>query len=292
MAARETDLLRENHLTFIGVGVALLVAYNLPPGAVSRVKAGVRETVAPYQGMAMAVRRAVGRMAEAGNAARERAEREALSEWDRRRLSELEAENARLRASLGFAAASAHRLVACEVIARDEFSGWWRMVRVDRGSSAGVEPGMPVMAADGLVGLVREVSPRTADVVLLSDPSFRVAARLPRTGDLGVIVGGGVTAGGTDVLSLLCPPEPETMTYVPREADVRPGDEVVTSGLGGVFPAGLLVGRVLRVTRPEPGLYQEAAIAPAADLGRLTYVFVIIDGLSRLGGAAAPEGGR
>ena len=125
-------MLSESHLTFVSLGVALLVVFNTPPGAARRVKSTLRQALAPYQGLAAAA----GRNLRGRDGVRDDAQsaREAL---DRRRLAELEAENASLRRALELESHTPHRLIACEVISRDDISGWWRMVRVNRGSSSG-----------------------------------------------------------------------------------------------------------------------------------------------------------
>lgn len=183
-----------------------------------------------------------------------------------RMARELERDNQRLRELLGLAPRSPHRLVACEVIARDS-TGWWQTLRLDKGLADGIVENRAVLTPEGLIGRTVSVSDRTADVVLLSDPACKISARLRRTGIHGVVEG----LGGHPGEQPAC-----RMDYLAKTADVQEGDEVVTSGLGGVFPKELLVGRVQRTAVHESGLYQTAWLATAADLGAVEYVFVAV----------------
>ena len=88
-------------------------------------------------------------------------------------------------------------------------------------------------------------------------------------------------SGPDGVMGLLLPAKPAEMTFIPRESGIREGDEIVTSGLGGIFPDGFLVGRVKSIHPARSGLYLDACVEPAADLGRLHHVLVIVAGLSR-----------
>jgi rod shape-determining protein MreC len=130
---------------------------------------------------------------------------------------------------------------------------------------------MAVLSEDGLVGKVVEVSRNTATVLLLSDPSCRVSARFLSSGVFGVVRGRGPSWEG----SVIC-----RMDYIDKNALVATGDEVVTSGFGGVFPPDLPIGYVDDVQRDPSGLYLSADLILRADLGNLRYVFVLDDGAS------------
>jgi rod shape-determining protein MreC len=137
-------------------------------------------------------------------------------------------------------------------------------VTVDRGSSAGVAAGMPVVTPAGLVGRIAEVSDDRATVLLLTDPASSVGVRLAGTGDIGAVTG----SGRRDVLPL---------SLVSVETKVAEGEAVLTSGLeGGLFPPGIPVGRV-RGTKITPGqLEQEVTIEPVVDLDRLELVRILV----------------
>lgn len=179
----------------------------------------------------------------------------------------LEQENAELRSLLGQAANSKLRLLGAQVIARD-LSGWWQIARLDKGSANGVARKMPVITAEGLVGCVVEVTGQTCDVLFLVDPNCKISARLSRMDAFGVLQGQGVSLQGDS----LC-----RMDFIMKEADIAPGDEVVTAGLGGVYPPGLMLGYVSRVYLHKSGLYQTADIIPAADLRAINFVFIVLN---------------
>ena len=136
---------------------------------------------------------------------------------------------------------------------------------------------MAVITPEGLVGKTVAVSRQTARVLLMTDPTCKVAAKFPRNGVFGIVRGGGVSLAGRSMLEILCAPDPCRMDFIAKDMDIRRGDEVVSSGLGGVFPAGLTVGYIRSSSMDRSGLYQHADIAPAADLGAVNRVFVVAD---------------
>jgi len=150
-------------------------------------------------------------------------------------------------------------------------------VRVNRGSEEGIKSGAAVLTVDGLVGRTTAVSRHTSDVLLIADPTCKVACRVKRTGALGVLSGTGVSAGGKSKLDMLCGLKPGRLDYIAKERRVLKGDEIVTSGLGGVFPEDLPVGRVVSSGLHVSGLYQAAEVMPSAMIEALRYVFIITD---------------
>ncbi len=182
-----------------------------------------------------------------------------------RRLAALDQENQHLRRMLGLRPPDGWTLIAAELLVRD-LNAWRQEARLDKGAAAGVRPGMPAITPEGLLGRVVGVSRLTSDVVFLPDARFRVSARLPRTGAFGIVRGQGVSWRG----QAAC-----LMDYLPAAAAILPGDDVVTSGLGGGYPPGLLVGRVRRVRLDRSGLYQTAEIAPAADVRNSRALFLM-----------------
>jgi rod shape-determining protein MreC len=258
-------------IALCAIGLVVLAMMNLPDSASLRVKGAVRDGISPLQAVLRGgVRelqdifryiRGVGDMA---------LENRALSEeivylrGEMRMARELERDNQMLRDLLGFVRRFPNRLISCEVIGRDS-TGWWQTARLDKGVAAGVAEGRAVMTPDGLIGRTVAVSDLTADVLLLSDPSCKVSVRLARTGTFGVVAGLGAKPGEQPACR---------MDYISQLADVQEGDEVVTSGMGGLFPKGLLVGRVRRVALDPAGLYQTAWIDSVANLGELEYAFV------------------
>jgi len=180
-------------------------------------------------------------------------------------MTEKAAENERLRAMVAYQSqANSLRLVAASVVGRDSAT-WTRTILINRGSSAGVLINMPVVTTQGLVGHVTESFSGTARVQLLTDPRSAAGGLVQRIQSRAV----GIVEGRVQNTSLL------RMRNLTRDADVIKGDKVVTSGFGGIFPKGLLVGEVIDVLDDEGGLLKNAIIRPAVDFSRLEDVFVI-----------------
>lgn len=137
---------------------------------------------------------------------------------------------------------------------------WSNVLLVDRGSDDKVAKEMIVLSGDGLVGRVIQTSPRASKVLLLTDVRHAVDALIQRTRDRGVVV-------GMDRSSCL-------MKYIPLEAKVEVGDRVISSGLGGLYPKGLIIGTVTRVAKSSGGLHQEAIVRPSTNLERIEEVFI------------------
>lgn len=195
---------------------------------------------------------------------------------------ELRRENERLRRQLALATSRAGDAAELEALADLKgrlsadavgarvvavgLSPFFRVSRVvlDRGEKE-VAPGMPVVAPQGVVGRVSRVYGSYADVLLAVDPSSSIDVVVPRTGGRGVLKGLGGASRYACKVDYLMPSE-----------EVKRGDAVVTSGLGGVFPRDLPVGRIERVTRLEHAMFQEVEVAPAVDFARLRTVLVIL----------------
>ncbi len=194
-----------------------------------------------------------------------------LSELSTRvaQVTELERENREFRAMLDFKNRSELKLISAKVISRDP-SNWYNTVLIDRGSSDGVIGNMPVLTVEGLVGKTIDVTKSNARVLLIVDENCKISAWLKDSAQYG-IVQGNILAGGTDSQC--------RMTFVSRNAQIKTNDKVYTSGLGGIFPKGLLVGVVRSVKSSEQKeekniLYQDVGITPAVDLVRIDEVFV------------------
>lgn len=185
------------------------------------------------------------------------------------RLSQsIEGENITLRQMLAFHERQAGTLVAAEVSARS-INGWWQSVRISKGIRDGVFQNHAVISPDGLVGRTAGVNAYSSDVLLLSDPACEVSARISRTGSFGLVSGAGVNLKGYPVVR---------MRFIHKDIPVQVGDEVVTSGLGGVFPRDVLIGYVESVRMEDAGLYQVAEILPQAVINLTDVVFVTAAG--------------
>ena len=175
------------------------------------------------------------------------------------RLTEVDLENARLRGLLEFRQTLQGDLLTARVIGRDA-TGLARTITIDRGESDGVARGGAILAPAGVVGQVFLVSPHAARVLLISDHNSGVDALVQRTRARG-IVQGTIDAG--------C-----ALKYVKRTEDVQVGDALVTSGLDGIFPKGMPIGRVTAIDKRGQGLFQSADVAPRVDFDQLEEVLV------------------
>jgi rod shape-determining protein MreC len=153
--------------------------------------------------------------------------------------------------------------VVAEVIGLDA-SAWFRTITVNRGTAHGVALNAPVVASGGLVGRVISVGSDVAQIQLLTDRDCSVGALLARTRARGVVAGSGEQASPTGL----------TLNYVSNLEDVAGGDVIVTSGMDGIYPKGIAIGRVASV-RNGPRLFKLVTVEPAANLDRLEEVFIL-----------------
>jgi rod shape-determining protein MreC len=185
--------------------------------------------------------------------------------------AQLRNENARLRGQLGWAQQQPWKVRLARVIARDP-ANWWRSLEIDLGSRDGLRGNLAVLTADGLAGRVQNVGQTRSQVVLLWDPNLRVAAV--------VEMSGGLTGNETGIITAnSSAPQAEGMIdleLLSGASGVRPGQRVVTWGAGGVFPKGILIGKIVDVRTKEYGLTTEARVKLAADLGALEEVWVMM----------------
>jgi len=178
----------------------------------------------------------------------------------------LQDENQELRDMLKLKATSKYRLIAAQLLARD-VNGWWQMARIDKGAADGIQTDLPVISPEGLAGQIVSVSRNSSDVLFLTNPKVKIAARLARSEIFGIVRGQGVSWEG----DAKC-----RMDFIMKGADINRADEVVTSGLGGVYPEGLVIGYVEDVHVDPSGLFQYAELVPAADFRLLDMVFVVL----------------
>jgi len=179
-------------------------------------------------------------------------------------LKEFEAENATLRDLLKFTQNNpTYTLLVADVIGRDP-SPYLGSIVISVGENRGLKPGMPVITAgSALVGRVIQVNPRTAKVQLLMDVSSAVNALVQSSRATGLVKG---QPDGSLVIE-----------FIPMEDKVKPGDIILTSGLGGELPRSLVIGTVTDVTKRDIDLFQSATLKPAVDLNRLQVVLVIMN---------------
>lgn len=181
---------------------------------------------------------------------------------ERARLAELETENRHLSELLDLREALGMRAVAANVIGSDA-AGLSRTLILSAGSRSGLRAGMAVLSNQGVVGKLIATSGSSSRVLLIDDHNAALDAFDQRSRVRGIVAG--VVDDGL------------TMKYVGRSSDVKVGDEVVTSGLDGTFPRGLLIGEVSRIERQGPGLFVNVSVAPAVDFRRLEQVLVVTE---------------
>jgi rod shape-determining protein MreC len=190
--------------------------------------------------------------------------------------AEILAENARLRELAGFRQGyKRFSVLGAHVMQRDT-GAWTDTAVVDRGEESGITKYMPVIVPEGLVGFVSEVYADSSRVQLITDPRTSVSALVqrPKSRIVSLLKGNGSRA---DTL---------TFTGLARDADILKGDVIITSGYGGVYPHGLLIGTITSVDDTKGEAIRNADVTPAADLRSMEEVFIITNYIER---SAAPQ---
>ncbi len=179
------------------------------------------------------------------------------------RFVEFKHENARLKELLHFSQVTGHRGLVATVVGRDS-SNWIRTVTIDRGSADGVRPGLAVTFGNAIVGQTTVVNSYSSKVLLLTDNASAIDALVQGSRVAGVSEG-----VGDGSLKL---------RYAEQSPDhiLRPGDRVIASGLDGVFPKGVLIGVVKRVSKAGSSLFQDVFVKPSVDVQRIENVMVLL----------------
>lgn len=185
-----------------------------------------------------------------------------LAEEKNMQLNEIVISNVRLRKLLNFQKKTKHSYLSAEVVGKDP-SPWFKTIMIDKGRAEGIAKGFPVIIPEGIVGQVMAATKHYAKVLFLIDPNSAVDAMIQRTRARGIIKGGTADA--------------YQFKYVMRQHDVRVGDTVVSSGLDGVYPKGIGIGRVLTVSKKNTGIFQEITVAPSVNFEKLEEVFVLLN---------------
>jgi rod shape-determining protein MreC len=262
---------------FIAVGMiggCLMLTVWLPASTAQKIKMFIARLYSPAMRLTVSAKdlagKAADRLKSRGQLLREneqlRAEL-ARSRLQLARADETLRENERLRQMLQFKNAAPRPLLAAQVIARDT-SNWWKSIRIDRGSRDGVTLNAAVVTPEGIVGKIVEADKTESVVLMILDRSCKVSALLQPSREPAVVSGG--------VAELSSNPRCK-LTFISKQAKIEPNAPVITSGMGGVFPAGYLIGTVAKQNRADDaGLYQEAEIVPAVNFRSLQEVFVIL----------------
>ena len=152
--------------------------------------------------------------------------------------------------------------ISASVVFRDP-RPFLKYVVIDVGTDDGILSGMPVVSAAGLVGRIDAVTANASRVQLITDPASSVNVNI-QPSDTTAVLSGSITG---DI----------SLDLIPQDAEVEPGDLILTSGIGGNFPSNILVGQVASVRGEATALFQQAAVQPAVDFSRLNIVLVIVD---------------
>lgn len=177
------------------------------------------------------------------------------------RLDDLESENEQLRAILATARRIDQEFIAAELASVD-LDPFAHRIMVRRGRADGIEPGMPVVDAYGVLGQVDQVLSKMSRIILVSDPDHALPVQILPGGERTIAYG----SGSLDRLRL---------TDLPMNASVEPGDLIVTSGIGGRFPSGLPVARVESVQRQPGQAFATAYAAPLSAMDRNRLVLIL-----------------
>lgn len=175
-------------------------------------------------------------------------------------------ENEELRNMLNLKSANPELdLVCAEIIARDP-SNWYNTITLDKGTVDGVSINQPVITKGKvLVGRVSDVGTTWAEVTLITDPEHGAGVRIVRSDELAIIEGDGVLAKDGNC----------KMSFISKNSNILAGDTIETSGLGGIYPKGLMIGKVVEISPEVQGISQYAVVKPEADVNNLRTVFVV-----------------
>jgi rod shape-determining protein MreC len=261
-------LRRPQYIALIMVVLFTLTIMNLPRQASTHLKLAIGGFFLPLFGLKASARELTHR---AGDATMTKAELLNENEALRQEIQQLHLqgiqteqisrENTRLRQLVGWQQQKPWKLKLARVVLREP-SNWWRAVQIDLGTRDGIRADMPVLTVDGLIGKVSSANLTSSQVVLLGDPGCRVAVRVEN--DTGVIGASGPLDN-----------EFVEIGFLSKNASLKPGQAVKTSGEGGVFPKDIPIGKVVDVRTVEYGLASVARVKLSANLSSLEEVWVI-----------------
>jgi rod shape-determining protein MreC len=153
-----------------------------------------------------------------------------------------------------------YHFISARVIDREQ-AALSKTILINKGATHGLKTGMPVIASPGLIGRLVDVSWHVSKVLLFIDENSNVGAIVQRTRTQGIISGAG--------------PHGLILKYISKTQDVKEGDVIVSSGMGGVFPKGLLIGQVSHVDRQDASLFLKINVAPFVDFSKLEEILIL-----------------
>lgn len=266
-------LKKPQYIAWALVAVVVLIIFNLPTQTMSRFKLAISGMFLPIFGLAGSSQQV---LQKTGNVILPRSvltkENEKLRlENEQLRIqlmqnAELLRENSTLRQAVGWQKQTQRKYKLARVIGRDP-ANWWRTVTIDAGEKQGIRANLPVLTSEGLVGRIAVVGSSRSLVLLLGDPNLRVGA---------VVADKDVHETGI-IISTSAPLDNNMVDfqYFSRNTAIKPGQTVITSGEGGIFPKGIPVGQIVDLRNKSTELSTEARVKVAADLNSLEEVWVM-----------------
>jgi len=263
-----------NILLAVLLVIGAIILMLITSGSMQGLQAGFLSMVSPFLKTGSAVQKGLGAVGKGLKSLDElEAENEHLLTENKELratnqiLRDIEAENNKLRIALDYRERSLFRLVAGQAISRDA-STWWNTIKINRGFEDGVEadPPMVVITDVGVVGRVSNTSKNESIVMLITDELCKMSAYVEGSREKGIVSGMRVQDSPNGELQ---------MNFLSKNANLQPGQKVYTQGVvGGVFPAGLLIGTVKSFHPRE--LDGQAILEPAVDFSTLADVFIIV----------------
>ncbi|AEG59295.1 rod shape-determining protein MreC [Desulforamulus ruminis] len=255
------------------VGISLMVMRFTQVGRdqLTPLEAAVKDALGPVQGIFMKIGQtfhngvesvvSLGRLEDENKKLQEQVD---LLKGQLYLQEELKQENQRLRSLLQYHEQYQQNFntTAAMVIGRDP-ENWFGIITLNKGQKDGIVKNMPVVTPSGLAGRIIAVSRNTSQVMLITDPRSGVGAMIQETRIPGVLEGITAGSGGARLI------------HVPKDTQLSNGQVVVTSGMGGTFPKGIPIGRIVDVSNEPTGLFKTATVNPFSDLHRLEEVLII-----------------
>lgn len=265
---------RPHYIALISIFALALILFKSPSQSVAKVKLGIGALFLPLFGLSTSTSTT---LEKTGNSVISRGDLVRQNEDFRRENQELKLklrqsdeawrENGQLRELLGWQKQTPWKLKLARVIGRDT-ANWWRTMQINLGARDGLRLHAPVLTMDGLVGRVAALGEMRSQVLLLGDPNLRVGALVEgETRETGVILSSTSRPLENNMVDL---------GFLSRNSSVKPGQPVVTSGDGGIFPKGILIGHIVDTRPVEYGLSTEARVKLAARFSSLEEVWVML----------------
>ncbi|MEG6614883.1 rod shape-determining protein MreC [Peptococcaceae bacterium 1198_IL3148] len=258
-------------VVFIVIVLIVINMTTLSRSAQTPLEVAVKDSLAPLQKVTMGISSSIKEnISFIGSLGHLKEENQALKDEIRKLKSELnqveeyKVQNRQFKELLNYREATAenYQLMSATVIGRDP-GNWFGTITLNRGAADGVERDMAVVVPEGLVGRVVAVSNQTAEVLLITDPRSGVGSQVQQSRVPGVVEG---IANSTGVVR---------MVHLPKNEQVKNNQVVISSGVGGVYPSGIRIGKIFSVEDDPAGLFKIATIKPFVNFNVLENVFIV-----------------